>query len=191
MTNRLTTAPTEEPISLAEMRLQIGITGNDDTARDAVISSRITSARQWAEKHTQRAFVTQTWTYYASVFTDYFDLKLDLQSVTSVKYIDSDGVLKTLDSSSYKVDLVNSRVYLAYGESWPTVRNEVNAIQVEHISGYGLAETVPEQIKEAIKFTVGHWENYQSTIEGAERITTIPYAVTQLLAPYVDLRSVF
>ena len=44
------TPPATEPITLAEMRLHLGITQTADTARDAIISARITSARQWAEE---------------------------------------------------------------------------------------------------------------------------------------------
>jgi hypothetical protein len=104
--------------------------------------------------------------------------------------MDSSAVLQTLDTSIYVIDVVDNRIHLAYRKSWPTVYDQANAVQIEYISGYGLASSVPEEIKDAIKFIVGHWENYQSTIEGA-RITTIPYAVEQLLAPYRDLRSVF
>jgi len=191
MAHKLKTAPTEEPVSLQEIRQQLGISDISDTSRDAIISTRITSARRWSEQHTRRAFVTQTWIYYAPCFADYFDLKADLQSVVSVKYIDPAGVLQTLAPADYLVDTVSSRLYPAYNTPWPAIRLQPNAIQIEYISGYGLAVDVPEEIKSAIKFTVGHWENYQNSIEGAQLIRTIPYAVTQLLSPHVDMRSLF
>lgn len=187
----LKTAPVEEPVTLAEMRATLGINDSTDTHRDGVITARINAARLWAEEHTRRAFVTQTWELYADCFGDYFDLKSKLQSVTSVSYYDADGVLQTLAADQYLVDTVNSRLYPAYGVSWPSTRDQVNAVIIEHVAGYGAASYVPQGIKEALMFIVGHWENYQSSIEGAVRISTIPYAVTQLLQPYVDLRNSF
>ena len=198
----LKTAPAVEPVSLAEMRAMLGITDGSDTHRDAVITARITAARRWAEEHCRRAFVTQTWTLHADRFWCYrttdrrygpypFDLKPALQSVTSVKYIDTAGTQQTLAADQYQVDTVNSRLYSAYGVNWPVTRRQPNAVEIEHVSGYGAASTVPQEIKESLMFIVGHWENYQSSIEGAVRVTTIPYAVTQLLSPYVDLRNSF
>jgi uncharacterized phiE125 gp8 family phage protein len=191
MTLVLKTHPAEEPVTLDEIRQQMGIRDPDDTARDAIITARITSARRWAEQHCRRAFVTQTWTLYADAFADTFDLMADLQSISSVKYRDNDGILQTLDAGQYLADTVNSRLYPAYGVSWPGTREQYNAVQIEHISGYGAASFVPMDIKEAILFIVGHWENYQASIEGVVRVSTIPYAVTQLLSPYVDLRNSF
>jgi len=187
----LKTAPAVEPVTLAEVKQHLGITQLSDITRDDVITARIISARRWAEQHCRRAFITQTWTLYADHFQPALDLLADLQSVTSVKYIDGDGAQQTLAADQTKIDTVNSRLYPAYNVSWPSSRVQVNAIEIEHISGYGVASYVPQDIKEAILFVVGHWENYQSSIEGAVRISTIPYAVTQLLAPYVDLRNSF
>lgn len=191
MTFKLKTAPVAEPVTLAEVKQQLGITQLSDITRDNVITARIVSARRWAESHCRRAFVTQTWYLYADEFADTYDLLADLQSVSSVKYYDTDGTLQTLAADQYLVDTVNSRLYPAYGVTWPSTRDRANAVVIEFISGYGLAVSVPHDIKEAIMFIVGHWENYQSSIEGAVRISTIPYAVTQLLAPYVDLRNSF
>lgn len=203
---RLKTAPAEEPVSLAEMRAMLGIQDVTDTHRDPVITARLIAARRWCEEHTRRAFVTQTWYGYASSWRDQeviarcnivscckpiIDLKADLQSVNEITYVDTNGATQTLASDQYLVDAVMSRVHEAYGASWPGVRGQANAIRIEFVCGYGAAAAVPQPIKEAIMFIVAHWENYQSSIEGAVRITTVPYAVTQLLQPYVDLRSSF
>ncbi len=191
VTLRRTTAALEQPVTLQEIRQQLGITLVDDTSRDAVISTRIMSATAWAEHHTRRAFITQGWTLYSDRFYPVINLKSDLQTVVSVNYTDSAGNLQLLPSENYIVDTVNSRLYPAYNKPFPTVNQSVNGIQIDHISGYGDSTKVPQEIKEAIKFIVGHWENYQSSIEGAERISTIPYAVTQLLAFHVDMRNWF
>jgi uncharacterized phiE125 gp8 family phage protein len=190
MRNRIAIEPTEEPVTLAEMRLQLGITQATDTARDSIITARIKAARRVAENFTSRAFVTQTWDLYADSFEDVFDLLANLQSVTFVKYTDTDGVLRTMDAADYQVDAVNHRILPAYGDAWPSTRAVANAVQIRYVCGYGLSAAVPQDIKEALKFIIGHWENFQGGIEGGVTMTRIPYAVEHLLWPYRDLRGV-
>jgi hypothetical protein len=48
---------------------------------------------------------------------------------------------------------------------------------------------VPQILREAIKFIVGQWENYQATIEGGLRPMTIPAAAWQHMQPKVDYRG--
>lgn len=190
MAFKLKTASNEEPVSLSEARYQAGITDENDTSRDDIISTRITSARRWAEQYTRIAFVTQTWVYYSNRFEECILLKSELQSIVSVKYTDTDGAQQTLDPSNYYADVIESRIQEAYGKVWPTVRDFPNSVEIEFVCGFGAANQVPEEIKDAIKFIVGHWENYQSGIEGL-RISTIPYAVEQLLRPHKDFRGLF
>lgn len=189
---QIKTPPTAEPVLLAEIRQTLGITNDGDINRDTVIEGRIKAAREWVETHTRLALITQTWTGYACKWQSRFDLKAKLQSVSSVKYLDTDGNLQTLESSQYQVDLFNSRLYPAYGVTWPALREQFNAVQIEFVSGYGNAGSyVPQGIREAITFIVGQWENYQSSIEGAVRPSTVPYAVLELLRPFVDMRNSF
>lgn len=191
MSLKIKTAPLSEPVQLADMRLYLGITQSSDNSRDSIIQSHITSARRWAEEYTKSVFITQTWVLYDECFDDdCYDLKSELQSVASIKYYDLTNTLQTLDPTFYDVDTVDHKVHLAYNKVWPLTYNRPNAIQIEHVSGFGSAASVPEDIKSAIKMVVGHWENYQSTIEGS-RISTIPYAVEQLLKPFCDTRWVF
>lgn len=191
LTNIVTAQPAEEPITLAEMRAQIGVTRAEDTARDAIIINRIKTARLWCEAFTRRAFVTQEITGYADSFHSFFDLRCNLQSVTSVNYIDSAGVNQVLAPNQYLVDTVHHRVHPAYGVSWPATRDQPNAVWIVYQAGYGLISDVPEDVKDALKFIVGQWENYQETIEGGQRPMTIPNAAKQLLNFHVDTRNIF
>lgn len=188
-TLRIKTAPTTEPVTLAEVRAMLGITDVTDTTRDAVISRRINCARSVAEDYCNRALITQTWTLYADKFENIFDLKANLQSVSSVKYFDSNGVQQTLAADQYRVDAVNARLYPAFGVSWPTARCMVNSIEIDHVAGFGAASDVPQRIKEAIMWAVAHWENNQTPIEASISIKTLPYAIPQLLSPFVDFRN--
>lgn len=197
MNHLITTPPATEPITLAEMRSHLGITQAADTSRDDIITGRIISARQWCEYFTRTAYIMQTWTGYAVAFPykpencNRITLKAPLISVSSVKYLDENGTQQTLDPSKYLVDLVTASIVPAFNENWPTIRAQLNSVQVEYVSGYGNAAAVPESIKDAIRFIVGQWEVFQSSIEGVMRPFTIPNAAKQLLDNYIDAREYF
>jgi uncharacterized phiE125 gp8 family phage protein len=197
MKHVVTTAPASEPVTLAEMRTHLGITQDSETGRDATITIRIQAARQWAEDFIRRPLITQTITGYDSDWpyddrSGYFiALKMPFSTVTSIKYYDTDGVQQTLAADQYQVDTVGGCIVPAYGVSWPSVRVQFNSIQVVYTAGYGAASAVPEAIKEAIRFIVGQWEQWQPSIEGGARPMTVPYAAEQLLRHYIDMREYF
>lgn len=134
--------------------LEISSIDEDIAANDiavAHISSLIVSARKSAETITRRVFVTQTWELYLDCFPTW-EIELPfppLQSITSIKYIDNDGVLQTMSSGDYSVDIKSEPgvVTPVYGGSWPSARYQRNAVTVRFVAGYGLAADVPGGIK--------------------------------------------
>lgn len=112
-----------------------------------------------------------------------------VQSVTSVKYIDPNGVQQTLDPSVYIVDLASepARLYLAPGQVWPAYRNQRNAITVRCVCGYADAGSVPATLQLAVKSVVANfYENREpvSLVSGAQPYV-MPLGIQELLAPYV------
>jgi uncharacterized phiE125 gp8 family phage protein len=110
-----------------------------------------------------------------------------LQSVDSIKYYDDDGALQTLSSSLYRVTGLDSwlaEIAPAYGETWPTVRNQLATIEITFTAGYGdeLAD-VPSAIVHAIRQLVAHWYLNRSAVERTQ-FAEIPFGVRSLLAPY-------
>lgn len=152
MPYKVTGAPAVEPIDLAEAKEHLRQPLSDD---DSLITSLIVAARQYAEKYTRRAFITQTVECKIDYFSDVIKLPLPpLQSVASIKYIDPDGVLQTLNPSVYLVDTDSTpgRITRDYGESWPETKPVPNAITITFVAGYGNAGTdVPDTIKLALK----------------------------------------
>ena len=171
------TAPTTEPVSLAEAKLHLRVDGDDD---DSLIATQIKAATQWCEALTRRQFVTATKTLYLAEWPTRCEEGLSgvirvptpkLQSVTWVKYYDADGTLQTLSSSTGYQVLTNAdigRIAPAYGASWPSLRCSVfNPIEVKFVCGYGAASAVPEQVKAAILMLLGHlYRNRESEITG-------------------------
>jgi uncharacterized phiE125 gp8 family phage protein len=161
------------PVSLqaAKDHLHIDQTNTD---HDIDIALMVTSARETVEQFCRRKLITQTVTKYLQKWPseDYMVLPYgNLQSVTSIKYTDSDGTQTTWDSGNYIVEtyIEPGRVVLAYDEVWPTATlYPSNPIEVIYSCGYGAyAGSVPEMIKAAIKLlTSDAFENRETKIVG-------------------------
>jgi uncharacterized phiE125 gp8 family phage protein len=147
-----TVNPASEPVTLAEAKLHLR---QDTAADDALITSLITEAREWAEDFTNRAFITQTWEMVTDVMPPWQVLlaRPPLVSVTEVRYIDSNGVSQIMPSADYQVEN-GSQPFIApaWGKMWPAVRPGAAAWRVIYQAGYGAAAAnVPEGIKLGIK----------------------------------------
>lgn len=179
---KVTEQPKIEPVSIAEVKTQLGI----DDGLDDIIARRIVEARKFAEEYTGRALIKQTREKRWDCFVDEHELPSAL-SVVSVKYIDFTGVEQTLDPSEYVFDTYETIPYVraAYDVIWPWTRNERNAVRIQYTAGYGpKASDVEPLIREAMILLVGHWMNHQPQIESGISISRIPFAVTDLLSPY-------
>lgn len=150
----ITTASTGDPITLDQAKEFLRVDTEDD---DGLILAQITGATNYAQDVQGRKYMTQTWTYYLDEWPDkdYINLPFPpLQSITSLKYTDSADAVTTVSTSSYNVDSVSEpgRLVLAYGETWPLVTlAPLNPIAIVFTCGYGGADDVPEETKNAIK----------------------------------------
>lgn len=105
MTLRLITAPTAEPVTLADAKLVCGIDA-DITKWDTLITALISAARSDAEQQTGRTIAAARWERVLDAFPD-SGIALAwpvVTSVVSVKYIDTAGTLQTLASTAYTLD---------------------------------------------------------------------------------------
>lgn len=108
-------------------------------------------------------------------------------SVDSIAYIDQYGVTQTLASNQYKLDNISApaRILPAYGTTWPTTRNEINAVTVTYTCGYGSASDVPESIKSWMKLRIGAmYENREEIITGRGIVAKDMPFTDGLLASY-------
>jgi len=165
----ISTAATTHPVNVAELRDQLHMEHTDE---DVTLYRMIATATEQAEAYTERAFCTQTWKMYLDTFPDEIIVpKPPLQSVTSITYVDTNGDTQTLSASTYTVDTDSEpgRIYEAYGESWPTVRDVDHAITVTFGAGYGdSAHDVPERIRHAILLLAADlYEIREPTLVGA------------------------
>jgi uncharacterized phiE125 gp8 family phage protein len=180
--------PSTEPITVAEAKaspsLRVAV-ATDDTD----IGTLITTARMQVEDYTNHALITQTWELVLDGFpSGGIVLPLPpLQSVTSIKYIDTDGTQQTLSSSLYDLDSDTEpgMVAPAYGESWPSTRDEINAVRVRYVAGFGAASDVPEDIKTCIKFIVGVTYDNSQGIIGGQQMIPLDDIIEKILRQYV------
>lgn len=152
-----TTAPTVEPLTLAEARSFIKQDSTDD---DNVISLLIKAAREVCERVTGRALCTQTWRMVLDQFPawEIWLPKPPLQSISSIIYLDSAGTSTTLSSALYRVDTTSEpgMVEPAYASVWPSTYGVSACVQITFVCGYGLTSAIPPNIKERLLAYVSH-----------------------------------
>jgi len=173
----LKTAPATEPISTADAKSHLRVDVSDD---DTLIDGLVTAAREHVEGLTRRALIDQTWylvldRFPASDLTPIVVPLPPLKSVSSITYVDTAGTTQTWAASKYDVDSPSGpkarrgRIAPAFDEVYPDTREQLNAVTIEFIAGYGAGgANVPEPIILGMKLLVGHWyEHRESVVVGA------------------------
>lgn len=191
MSLNLVTGPDVEPLTAAEAkaRLNIGDEISDDVMDALISASRnmIDGRDGWLG----RALNTQTWDLMIDRFDAWWNTPVEkgfypyadwaiaesrtlrghrhgiaiplppLQSVTSIKYLDTDGVQQTLDPATYIVhDGVPAHIVLATGAAWPSTSLLPGSVVVRFIAGYGdKGSDVPEDIRMYITLQVSHFRS--------------------------------
>lgn len=187
MSCSLPTNRTTEPVSLTEAKLHCKV---DDDDENDLVRGIVSAARGRAERFTGRTFVTATYTEKGDAFPDgpihIRPTWVPLASVTSVAYIDTDGVSQTLATSKYDTDFLTEpgRIALVPSESWPSTESgRIDVVTVVYTAGYGAATAVPPEIKQAIKLIVGHWYLNRESVADV-RLLPVPFAAEVLLWNY-------
>jgi len=184
----VTTSPAERPIDAYQVVDNMRLDDYDVTD----LRSRIDEAVDHVEEQLGRALITRTVKWTLDSFTsDTLEPPYPpLQSVSEIRYLDTDGSWQVLDSSKYRVDSVSSpgRITPAYGETWPSTRSATGAVEVTMVIGYGKATAVPASIKRALLLLVGQWYEFREEVVVGAAVNQLPRAVDALLAPYRMLK---
>jgi len=191
----LKTAPTTEPVTVAEIKSHMRVDISDD---DTLITSLGVAARRWIENITGIRMMTQTWNHLLDNFPGESVIKIPVGpvlSITSVNYTDSLGVVATFAAANYDTDLVSlpARISLKSGCSWPTSSlKSVNGVDVEFVAGYHATATtvtsVPEELKLAIKMLASYWyENRDAAASGigSTEIKELPLSLQALIGQFL------
>lgn len=179
MSDRLITAPTSEPVTVAELKAHLRVT---TTADDTYIGTLITAAREYAEQQTGRALAAQT----RETSCDHFpasgvlDLGLSpLVSITSVKYLDEAGAEQTLASSEYTLDVRSEpgALLLGIGKDWPATAALPSAVRVQYVCG----ATASAILKQAVIFIAAHWYEQRLPVNVGNIANDIPHSLGVIL----------
>jgi uncharacterized phiE125 gp8 family phage protein len=196
---KLITAPGVEPISRDTLKLHSRISGTD---QDDMIDRYITAARMYCENRLGKQLINATWRLTLDQFPhvcerpyyparaafaqahNVIDLpRCPLVSVTSVQYVDAAGVTQTLSDSYYVVDTSTEpgRLQLKVAYSWPVTADQIAAVTVTFVAGYGTSATdVPMDIRSAITMLAAHYYEHRETTTDL-RLMEVPFAVDCLL----------
>lgn len=141
-----------EPLTLTEAKgwLQLDEIGEDD----ALVYGLMATARETCEAETGKILMTTTLDQYFDCFPGRcIELAFGpVQSVTSVKYLDSAAAEQTYSATNYTVDTSGprARIVLKDSAAWPSHGSFPNAVIVRYIAGYTSAAAVPKSLKTAM-----------------------------------------
>lgn len=180
------TPPATEPISTTELYRHLRLV--EDATEKAYADAVLAVAREWVENHTGTSCLTQTWELKLDEWWREDGIKIPLpplQSITSVKYLDQDGVEQTLAASQYRVltGAPIGELYWAYDVTAPEIRQIPACVTIRFVAGYTSAANVPNVIKQAILLLCGHWfEHRENVMIPANAFPPeVPFTVTALL----------
>lgn len=190
MKTEIVTKPAYHPVTLAQVKLHLRITSSaEDTLLTGII---IPAAHRDAAAQLGRSIMLTSWQGVMDCFPRGRLLDLPwpkLQSVTSVGYRDATGVLQTLNPALYRVDLVQSRIYLKPDASWPEVEGTSGCVTAAWKSGFDATATgdavadeaaqqaaVPENVKSWILLRCGSLYEFRELLLAGTPATEIPLA---------------
>jgi uncharacterized phiE125 gp8 family phage protein len=187
----LSAVPLVEPVTLLQAKQQTRRT--EVTTDDAyLVETLIPAARQRGEQATQRQFQTGTYDLKLDAFPCMDDCDGDaivlprppLQKVVSITYVDTDGATQTLSTALYSVFAPTGPlaqrgwVEPIYGETWPSTRDQSNAVTIRFVAGYGDEPTdVPPRLRMAMLQDIGtlHEHREDIVIGQGYALTEFPY----------------
>ena len=167
---QLITPVNPEPVPLAEVKLALRVNGTDD---DAMLGAHIASAREFIERRIQAKIGTQTWEFVIDCFPS-AEIKLPfgpVQSVTSIKYDDPQGVERSVDPDTYDLDNTSRRpwVFNTAG-GWPESLDTFNAVRIRFVAGYADMTLAPASLRAAIILKVKELYDGEPTAEAVHNL---------------------
>lgn len=156
-----------------------------DAGEQLLIETYLNAATRLCQQHTNRAIGQQRWLLSLAGFTTR-TIRLPLPplvSVETVKYLDLNGVRKTLDAANYYVDIFQflGEVSIKPGFNWPDTLCRSDAVQIEFTCG---TTAIDGDIIGAILLLCGHFYENREAVTGLS-ISELPFGVCSLLSPHV------
>ena len=195
----VTSAPASEPLVLSEVKNYLRI-ASAVTADDAHLTAMIIEAREYVERVTGRALITQTITEYFDAFPAasnvgllsrviplYIAPVISIDLTTGLSYIATNGTPASYTAwdntanAKYFLDIISggrgigpARICKKDGVNWPTIEEYANAVKVVYSAGYGAsASNVPGPIKRAMYKLIGQWYYHPEEVKDFELVADL------------------
>lgn len=182
--SRRTVAPTDSPMTVQHVADQV-LNTVDDGRSSQFLQGAITAAVEQFERDTNRALAPQTWQQVLSRFPigdgPIVISRVPLISISSLEYVDEDGVTQSLAGSPAEYSLIPSgefspaKIAPLYGTTWPTTRLQADAVTVTFTCGYENGE-YPESALTGIGLLVGELYKRRSL---TSELTSMPLPLSR------------
>lgn len=167
------------------------------TTLDALFDSWIQAATEHFEQQTGRQLLTATWEYGLDAFPSCRWIEIPhapLQAVTSVTYFAGTADEAVMSTDDYVVvapagpRCARGRVALVEGAMWPTTQVAPHSVRIRYTAGYGHAPgAVPELIKVALHFLVGHFHRFGEDVQqanNAQSLVRVPMGAQTIMRKF-------
>ena len=180
----LVTPPAAEPLTLSEVKAQLRVEHNDD---DTLIARLIQTAVDYIDVvgTLGKAMISQTWGEWIAPNPSTVLLSLGpVQSVSAIKFYDTDNVLQTATLSDFFVLGTKGKTIIRPkpSKAWPTTFDRDDAIKIEYVIGFGGSPSdVPQTVRHGLMMLVAHWyENRENELIGTSS-KTLPHGFEALM----------
>lgn len=160
-----------EIISLARAKKQLKFDDHEaEHIEDDLIQSYIDAAIGYAENYTGQEITEKKYLINGKSFQDALSFsKQKIQSIDSIKYLDTEGTEQTIATENYQlttVDKYENAIEFAEDYTLPEVQQyKFNAVKLTVIVGYASGK-VPKSMQQAILMLIGHYyENRQDAVK--------------------------
>jgi uncharacterized phiE125 gp8 family phage protein len=153
-----TSSPSGLAVSLDEAKKHLRVSG---TSQDDEITLLIEASTEKLERDINRGIISATWQQAMYCFpsdSGMIELMLGMNTgVSSITYVDSDGVTQTLDSADWSYSSSRGGVFCESTDGWPEVYQETKSDKVFINFTCGVTDEgcVPRLFKQAILLEVG------------------------------------
>lgn len=135
MTQILITPPSALAVDLVTAKANLRI---DDDDMDALVTSWIEGVTSTMENEIGQLMISQTWDVMLDRFADRIALPHPATEITSVSYVDQDGLTRQLSPILYRI--IRTRyesILVPRGIAWPATAVDDEAVTIRVVCGYG------------------------------------------------------
>lgn len=188
MTPLLTTPPSGEPLTVAELKSWLRISTSDE---DDVLQSLIVSARMTIEAYVRRFCMTQVWRlrmdgWPPSIADATPSITLPLspfQSVVAIRTYDAASNVTTLDPQNFYAPSSPDCARITFVTAPQPPARKTDGVEIDLKVGYGdLASDTPAPLRKAMTMLVARWYENRGDVDAGD--AHLPAQVLALAQPF-------